>query len=591
MPPVAHVLRRSRTIVAAVVVLAVIVLAACAGIAHAAMAPISFRGADLIARAGTSQPVIASAAGNRITAAWIYRASGPDGLEVSDLRRGSWVRPHLLLGSTDAEHPAIAMAPHGATIVAWQVEHGNPHDGMVGFSYRPAGGAFGPARFVGSTNGDASNVDIALAVNDAGHAIVAWTHSSTERSVQAVHVMLGMPGEVQTVEAAASGASVAVDAASNAILLYGQGENQVHQALAGSSGVFGSPTTIDPNGPTENDVDNNLRVRSNADGRVVAGWGDHCEDAESDCPNVFFNDMGLGTTTTGITVVQRVSNPASAGSDMTGPTRKAGGVTEVGVDDAGNAVLVWDASDSSIAGYDLWSAVAPAGSMAAGTSTSFGTSTAAVASDLRLQVVDGHAYVAWVDSPAPGQNALAYFSEADVSAGLAGVAWPTAKVVSKVDRDADSPGLAVSSGGLAGLVYRIDSDRVVADTNAPRDTTAPRPGLPANRSKAIVRNGAFTVRVACPASEATCDGTIVAKLRVPARRHGLTRVITAGTGTFTTIGGHVVLAKVRLTRAAKLQLARQRSLSLTLTIRTVDAAHNARTLSRAIRVSLPPARR
>lgn len=580
----------TRRLIAFALTLALSLLVA-GGLANAALAPVTVRGASQVSLAFSREPVLATSATNLTTVAFTQRSSKQPGIYFSDLRFGAWSRATLIPGSIDGEVPAIAMAPNGATIVAWEQQHGGVRGGLIGVSYRaPGSRVFSKAIYLSTNSNSSTNDEIALAINDAGRAAVSWRHfESTNSSVQAAIVTKGKAASAGTISADASGPSVAIDAAGNAILLYGAAGATVQQSIARAGGGFGAPTTIDADGPGEGNVDNNLRVRANPNGQVVAGWEDHCpDDPNDDCVNIFFARMALGTTTAGITMSQRVSNPYVAADAMTGPSRKAGGATEVAIDAAGNVAMVFETTDSSFEGVDIWSATSAAGSGVIGTSTKIATVASVSAHEIKVAEADGRILAAWSVAESTSQPNVVYLSQAEAPAASVGAAWSAAVAVSPRADDGDTIDLAASPGGTATVAYRAAGDDIKVNTNAARDTTKPTTlRVPANGSMPMVRMGSFPVKLTCPASEASCEGTITATMRVVGR-NGVRTTVAAGSGVFAMPGSLTTTASVRLTRAAYLKVTTAHQLDVLLTIKARDAAGNAFTVKRTLQLRHMP---
>lgn len=554
---------------------------AASGLALAASAPVTLRGSETIGPATSREPVVGTSAGGRVTAAWTQIGSTRS-IVVRELRFGGWTAPMSVPGSKNAETASIAVSPNGNVLVAWQVEGSDSRTGSIGVSYRPRGGSFGTATYLGSRTGGDGNTGVALAVNDAGRGVVTWTHydgSAQARSVQAAFAAKGRFGSTATVDggtatSSASGPSVAIDASGRAIAIYAHddpetsGSETIRQALAGTSGGFTTTDTLDTNTFSENDVDTNPRVAANADGRIVAGWGDQCE---NDCPELFLFRMGTGTTTTGITTVKDVSNPGNSVVPGTGAERKAGGISEVAIDEAGRATMVWDASLAGLAtDYEYWAAHADA-SGAIGSSSSFATNTAAVAGELRVAAANGRIVATWTSAPEAGEDASVWMAQA-LHPGTGDATWSTPVRVSPSGVDSDQPRLALSRSGIAAVVYRRGGDRVAVNTNASRDRRRPALTVPANGTTLSSRTKRFGVRVACPANEARCSGTMTARM-------GRSVV---GRGTYDLGTSQHRTATLTLTRAAYEQLVENGTTTVQLRFVTRDAAGNTRTVTRRI---------
>jgi hypothetical protein len=546
----------------ALVIIAVAVVASI-GDARAAISTINLRGSQKISTGFSRTPVIAAGDANRITAAWADVTSA-DGIYASDLRLGSWVRPVRILGSQDGEDPVIAMAPNGSTLVAWEVQHGDPRSGMVGVSYRAPGGNFLPARYVGVIADSATNTEPAIAVSSSGRWVVVWRHTDDASVVvQAAFGAAGVLGATRNLESGSTDPTVAIDSAGRAIALYARSDGNttaIRQALAPGGGTFAASTTVDPHAGNASDA---VFVETNGSGQVVAGWGDDCED---DCPQISFARMAVGTTSAGVGALQqRVSNPNETDDPMTGPTRKWSTTLDGSIDEAGNASMVWDATTAGMSGYDLWVAhYAPGTGFSQ--SSSFGTSTQAVDGELQVVAEDGLVMTSWVSTTGVDEPAHMYFNQVAFPAAGGPSTWPTPTMVSPASADSDSNGVALSPGGIAAIVFRV-ADRIWANTNAPRDTTPPHVIVPANGIGLNVTRGTTRWSVRCPATEAACAGTVTARPRAGGAA--------VATGTFYVLGGRTGFAQLRLTRSANALIATGRGIPVTITTKVRDAAGNA----------------
>jgi hypothetical protein len=83
-------------------------------------------------------------------------------------------------------------------------------------------------------------------------------------------------------------------------------------------------------------------------------------------------------------------------------------------------------------------------------------------------------------------------------------------------------------------------------------------------------NGAFTVKISCPAGESTCEGTITVQTASAVVASARARVLTLAAGSFKIPGGKTVPVQLRLSRKGRLLLARKQ----TLRVRVKIAAHD-----------------
>ncbi len=88
----------------------------------------------------------------------------------------------------------------------------------------------------------------------------------------------------------------------------------------------------------------------------------------------------------------------------------------------------------------------------------------------------------------------------------------------------------------------------------------------------VSRSGVVTVRIACPAGERSCEGTVrIRTLSAVIGTNG-TRVLTLASGRFKVAGGRVVAVTLRLTRTARALLARRGRLRVRVVILARDPA-------------------
>lgn len=106
------------------------------------------------------------------------------------------------------------------------------------------------------------------------------------------------------------------------------------------------------------------------------------------------------------------------------------------------------------------------------------------------------------------------------------------------------------------------------------DTTAPVMAIAVGR---VNRAGRLPVRLTCPVTEQSCTGRFV--LRLAGRKK--TKL---AAGTFTVMGGKVVLVKVKLTRKGRALLRKRKRLRAVLTLTVRDAANNTATQKKTVRV-------
>ncbi len=119
------------------------------------------------------------------------------------------------------------------------------------------------------------------------------------------------------------------------------------------------------------------------------------------------------------------------------------------------------------------------------------------------------------------------------------------------------------SGGLRGVTSTYVPDATLAGTT----------------SLVVSGSGAVTLKLACPAGEASCHGTVTLRTlgAVKASAHGRKRVLTLAAGSFTVAGGRVEAVTLRLSAEARALLARSHVLRVQATLRrTIQPARPTR---------------
>jgi hypothetical protein len=94
-------------------------------------------------------------------------------------------------------------------------------------------------------------------------------------------------------------------------------------------------------------------------------------------------------------------------------------------------------------------------------------------------------------------------------------------------------------------------------------------------------NGSFTVKIACPAGETSCEGTVTVQTAGAVVASAKAHVLTMATGTFKVAGGKVATIKLHLSRKARSLLARKHTLRVRVTIASHDPSGSSHT-SRAL---------
>ena len=135
------------------------------------------------------------------------------------------------------------------------------------------------------------------------------------------------------------------------------------------------------------------------------------------------------------------------------------------------------------------------------------------------------------------------------------------------------PAIAASSGVVSGNSDG-GADAGSSVTPAVSSTHVPDATLAGTTSLAVSGSGGVTLKLACPAGEASCHGTVTLRTlgAVKASAHGRKRVLTLAAGSFTVAGGRVKAVTLRLSAEARALLARSHVLRAQATLAAHDPA-------------------
>lgn len=141
--------------------------------------------------------------------------------------------------------PGVAVGARGDVLTAW-----TDRRGRLWSRYRPSAGRFGSSKRVGSGVG-AQTESLALALDAAGHAVIAWVPA---RGARKLHVGFGAPsgwGAVQVLGADGASAPVVAMADDGAAVIAwtetgsaGQDSTRLLAATRIAHGHFGAPRTV-----------------------------------------------------------------------------------------------------------------------------------------------------------------------------------------------------------------------------------------------------------------------------------------------------------------------------------------------------------
>jgi PKD repeat protein len=111
-------------------------------------------------------------------------------------------------------------------------------------------------------------------------------------------------------------------------------------------------------------------------------------------------------------------------------------------------------------------------------------------------------------------------------------------------------------------------------TPAVTGTHVPDATLAGTRTLAVSGSGGVTLKLACPAGEASCSGTVTLRTlgAVKASTHGRKHVLTLASGSFTVVGGQVEAVTLHLSAAARTLLVRAHVLRVQATLEAHDPA-------------------
>lgn len=381
-------------------------------------------------------PVVAVDGSGNATAGWTSITSTQVVRLASRRPKGVWQAAGTVPGSDNAENPRLATTAAGASVVAWEKGH------EVAASLRSPGGAFGQAQVLSALAAPTdTNTDPRAAIGAAGLAVVVWQHwdsTANAYSIQAALARGGTFGAPQTISPPGLNSytpDVAIDSRGNAIALFStdnpadDGPDLFQVALAPAGGAFGPATTVDGTGEAAHEVYNEPHVVANAAGQVAATWVDETPQPCDDCENVVVG--ALGTTTGGLTVKKRLSDPS-----LIGLLRPA-----VGIDAQGVAAVVWSV-DSGARSLQ--------GSIASGGSFGPVARIATMGSDSppghQVAVGDGRAAAVWVDKADSG-------GERVFAASGTAASWAAGQLLSS-GAAADQAQVAAGEGGAAAAVWR-----------------------------------------------------------------------------------------------------------------------------------------
>jgi hypothetical protein len=291
----------------------------------------------------------------------------------------AWTTPvDLSASGQDAYDPAVAVALDGDSVLAWQRSDG--FDQRIEARTMTETGALGPVMTLSAAGEDA--IDPRVGVDDDGNGVIAWErYDGSDWRVQVRPLSeASVLGATQTLSAAGNqnaDPDIAVDEAGDAVIVWRNGTDQrIVGRTRDANGVLGARTWFsdaggDAYGP---------RVDIDGDGDAVAAWLRHdgtnyrAQVRPVSNAGVFGADQTIsdaGADAVGVEVAVDIDGDATlawarwdgANDRVQARTRSSAGAlgaiatlsaagqdahnTEVGVEDNGDGVVVWERFDGA----------------------------------------------------------------------------------------------------------------------------------------------------------------------------------------------------------------------------------------------------
>jgi hypothetical protein len=435
-----------RTFVAAP--LALLLLALCA--AHASAAATWLSPANIsVAGQNAFEAQVAMNEGGDVVAVW-NRFDGTNFRAQAAIRPagGGFSAPvNLSVAGEDAAAPQVAIDQAGGAVAVWERPDGT--DRRVQAAFRPAGGGFsGP---VNISVGGQSAFDPQVAMDQAGNAVAVWQRSDgTNTRVQAARRIAGggfsAPANISAATEDALSPEVAMGQIDDAVAVWSRsdGTNDRAQAAIGTaSGGFSAGVNLSAAG--EDAVE--PEVAMNEPGDAVAVW-----------------ERSDGTNTR----VQAASRPAggsfsAAVEDLSVATQDAQR-PDVAIDQAGDAVAVWERSDGTITRVQAASRTA-----GGGFGTPINLSAAGQDADFPQVAMDESGDVVAVFRRFNGTNFRVQAASRPVGAGFS-----TPVNLSAAGQDAELPQVGIDEEGDAVAVWRRTNGTNIIVQAAGFDAVAPQ---------------------------------------------------------------------------------------------------------------------
>jgi hypothetical protein len=336
----------------------------------------------------------------------------------------------------DALESQVAVDQQGNAIAVWQRYDGSFD--RVQAAFRPAGGTFEAPKTLSDPLQSASLPQIAF--DSSGNAIAIWTRSdgADGRTQFSFRPAGGSFGSAQTISGAGLDANepqIAFDPAGNALAVWDSfdgGEQRIQASLRPAGGSFGTPQPISAAGGDAQEPQPAFDPKGNA----IVAWS--FNDGAISRAQAAFRPAGGS-----FEPAKTISGPSVAGQDANN--------VSVALDLQGNAIVIWDRSDT--ANSRIETAFRPAGG-------SF--EPAKTISDASKDAFDPQ--VAF----APSGNAIALWHRSDgtddraqAAVRPAGGGFAAAETISASGGDADDNKLAVDGQGNAAAVWTRPADTAI----------------------------------------------------------------------------------------------------------------------------------
>ncbi|MGC4096154.1 MAG: hypothetical protein QM706_03470 [Nitrospira sp.] len=354
----------------------------------------------------------------------------------------------------DADLPQVAVDGSGNAVAVWTQSDGT-RDNIVANRYVAATNSWGTPQLIEADNGGAYDAQVAM--DSSGNAVAVWEqYDGTRYNIWANRYVAATNswGTAQLIEADNAGdaylAQVAVDGSGNAVAVWEQSDgtrtNIWANRYVAATNSWGTAQLIE----TDNGAAYSPQVGVDESGNAVAVW----EQYDGTRYNITVNRYVAATNSWGTAQLIETDNGAAYSP-------------QVGVDESGNAVAVWEQYDGTR--YNIWTNRYVAATNSWGTAQLIETDNVGGASAPQVGVDgSGNAVAVWEQYDGTRVNITAnrYVAATD--------SWGTAQLIETDNGDAYYAQVGVDSSGNAmavwkqddGTRYNIWANRYVAATNS-----------------------------------------------------------------------------------------------------------------------------